>query len=491
MSDTTQQASATATYIRFVLRMLEPGAVTVPRPARPGEVDAVPDTDCRGRLHLPGTSLAGALRDWTRRAYDETVADTWFGQLLDPARESVGQAAPDTVDAVASAVWVLGSELVDEHGNPRTDETGLRLDRWSTAIDRDRGAARAYSLHGVTLLAPDTRFEVFLRWDDVTPNDLDRLLRLLAAWQPVLGRGTSRGLGRCVVENLRHGTIDLTEPVGLATWLRLSGPDLVRTVAVHKPEGPHDQTVLPDPTGLADPTDRVVDIPVELAGPLRIGGAPPLLDAQGRQVQAVLRERDRLIAPGAGLKGVIRSRVEFILRSVGLDTHACTGSADDGAPCGRCWVCGIFGHGGTTTTNTASVGARARIRFGDAVITDTATRRRNHVAIDRFTGGAADELLYTDEVVETGRFTLHVEMPDNLADDPLFTAVLRLALADLHDGLLGIGHAVTRGYGSIQLDLTGAEANGTLPTLDRARRELATARHAHATAGGPALEASA
>jgi CRISPR/Cas system CSM-associated protein Csm3 (group 7 of RAMP superfamily) len=462
---------STVTFIRFVLRMLEPGAVTVPRPADQGEVDAVPDVDCHGRAHLPGTSLAGALRAWTRAAHDndDVVADRWFGHLIDPAPGSGGTG----VDAVASEVWVLGSELVDDAGRPRDDDTGLRLDRWSTAIDRTRGAARANSLRGITVLAPGTRFEVFLRWDDAPDDDRDRLLHLLAGWRPVIGRGTSRGMGRCTVEDLRHGALDLADPGDLLTWLTRSGPDLVRAVAVHRPS----PLAAIEATVLSDPFGTVIEIPVQVAGPLHIGGGSCQVqeDADGHQIQTPLREGGRLVVPGAGLKGLLRARIEFILCSVGLTGQACLSSRDGGVPCGRCWTCQVFGYGGAADSTSTSVGARAGVRVCDAPIANAVTRRRTHVAIDRFTGGAADDLLYTFEVVESGRFTLRIEVQRSWADDPLLGALLRLALADLDDGLIGIGRAVTRGYGWVSLDLQAAEHDGLLPDLSTAQAELAAA----------------
>ncbi len=475
--------TATVTFLRFVLRMTEPGGVSAPRPLRRGEVDVEPDTDAIGRAHIPGTSLAGALRSRIGLVYGEATADAWFGHLLPPG----AGATAGTVDAVASLVWVLGSQLVDENGRPRSTDVDLRRQRWSTAINRRRAAARPYTLRGAELLAAGTRFEVFLRWDDAPPADRDRLLAALAGWRPVIGRGTSRGLGRCQVEDLRHGTIRLDQPDGLRRWLTLDGPALVRDVAADRADLTGTPAVA-DPTGLdhtgaaatgSDAVGEVISVPVRIVGPLHIGGgaAQDRVDPRNdRKIQALHTEDGRTVISGAALKGVLRSRTEFILRSVGLFALTCQSTADDAAPCGGCWTCMVFGHGGGHDTGARSVGSRARLRVGDSVITDAHTRTRPHVAIDRFTGGATDKLLYAVDAVESGQFTLRIEVQPSLPDPDLFRALVRLVLADLDDGLLGLGRATTRGYGSVRIDPAAAESAGALPTLAAAKAALAERR---------------
>src|SRR5260370_22443059 len=144
--------------------------------------------------------------------------------------------------------------------------------------------------------------------------------------------------------------------------------------------------------------------------------------------------------------------------------------------CGRWWPCEVFGFGGGHDVASEAVGARALIRVADAVVDEGApVRRRQHVAIDRFTGGAREGLLYTVEALEGGQFTfvaepLSADLPGGKLAEIL--ALLRLVLEDLDDGLIGVGGGESRGYGSISVDLDAAEARGDLPTRPHARQEL-------------------
>jgi CRISPR/Cas system CSM-associated protein Csm3 (group 7 of RAMP superfamily) len=73
------------------------------------------------------------------------------------------------------------------------------------------------------------------------------------------------------------------------------------------------------------------------------------------------------------------------------------------------------------------------------------------------TGGARDGRLYAVEIVASGSLTLIIEIQGQVS--PLVRALLDLAVADLHDGHIGVGGATTRGLGRLRLaDSAAAEA---------------------------------
>lgn len=428
----------------FTLRFTEPGGVTVPgkadrdAPAERDRAHAVLDSGPHG-VHLPGPSLAGALREMIGREWPARVDDL-FGSLL-PA----GSSASD-VDAVPSQVRLLGSRRLDDGSEFRS----------STKISRHRAAAEASTLRTEEVLPPGARFAVFLRWDGASAGEAAEFAALLAAWRPFIGRGVSRGRGACATENVRWGALDLDQPEDLLRWLTLSGPGLVDAVA-----GP------PLPAMTAVGPEPVLKVTAEISGPFRIGyGHEPA--SGSREPVRLLRRGGQPVVPGAGVKGLVRSRAEFILRSVGIP--ACEDQRC--ASAGPCWACRVFGRGGGRDESADSVGARALLRIPDTVVRDFSERVRTHVAIDRFTGGALPEALYTMEVLETGRFELRVD-PIGAIGEPLLEeirAVLRLVLNDLADGIIGMGAGVARGYGTVRLP--GLDRSG-LPTTAQARAVLA------------------
>ena len=425
-------------FIVFALRFTEPGGVTIP--GNPDQrAHLLLDTDPQGRPQLPGTSLAGALREMTREERGEDAANMLFGRLL-PA----GSGGTE-VDAQASQLWVLGSR-------PAAASTGQL--RASTKISRRRGAAQEQTLRTEEVLPAGSQFEVFLRWDDAPAGAVREFAEQLTAWRPLIGRGVSRGRGRCAVEAVRHGTLHLDQPQDLLRWLTASGPDLARDVAAETAETAAD----------AGETDPLLRVSMSITGPWRTGSGEEPQD----QLIPMFRVAGAPVLPGTGLKGLFRSRAEYILRSVGITPAPCLDQR-----CGACWTCEVFGFGGGQDVASESVGVRSAIRIADATIHDPVEVCRTHIAIDRFTGGVLPGALFTMEALEAGTFTVEVEPLARLAPDKVseIRAVLRLVLEDLQDGITGIGGGVARGYGSVTVNLADAEAAG-LPSLAEARREL-------------------
>jgi len=409
------------TLITVRLTLRTPGGVTAPE----NRVTVVKDAasgeqrlrnllplrrDPAGSLEIPGTSIAGSLR--AHCASYPRLADLFGSE-------------PGDADLVASTIAVLGCVLrVQPEATQRT----------RTAIDRRRGAPANRTLHAVEQLPAGTEFDVMLRWNNADPAALTDLTEALLAWMPRLGRGSSLGAGRCEVTGLGRAEHDLGTVDGLFEWLAIGGPDGYPTPA-------------PVTTTAAVVAHRVVGL--SIVDGLHIGTGEQRLDGEGHHVSTIVRADGRPVVPGSTIKGVLRSRVEYICRACGV--HACSGSQPSTCPTDQpCTPCQIFGRAADVNGDGARRGVLA---VADALIDGPVVETRRHVALDRFTGGARPELLYTDDVVVAGRFTIILD----LLDGPLSTretALLDAALADLHDGLVGIGARTTAGYGTVRIDDT-------------------------------------
>ncbi|WP_017975260.1 RAMP superfamily CRISPR-associated protein [Actinopolyspora halophila] len=429
---------------RIRLRMRSPGGVTAPEAsADPGQALRL-RRDTSGRVHLPGSTVAGSLR--AHCEHYEALAPTetrpgLFGQP--PSGEKPEQRR-------ASPVGVLGT-LLRSAEQPVTSAP-------RTSIDRQRGAASNKTLHRAEQLPAGTEFDIVLRWD--RPDErFDEFLRALRTWRPGLGRGTSHGAGLSEVVGLGHRVYDLATSRDLLDWLRTATPEDYPEAAPCEPHAPR---------------NRLLDVELAIVDGIHIGigGTDEEPDANPEstegvedvpKVSRVLRRDGQFLIPGTSLKGVLRSRVEYICRVVGAP--ACPEQS-----CGSCYPCEIFGYGGRSGHSR-----RSRVAVHDATITAPTLEERRHVAIDRFTGGAAPELLYTDEVLTGGRFRLHVEALEPLDElEQLHTLLLNTALADLHDGLVGIGARTTAGCGTVHVTDPDWQRPREMATLaDRLRKESA------------------
>lgn len=442
------------TYYRVLLEMTEQGGVTTPGPAIRDEPDALIDRDPFGRPHIPGTSMAGALRARVSQVASEEQARQIFGHV-----GGSGQRDDGTIEADASRLWVMNAEqdVVESAGDQPAPQV---LTRWSTAIDRRRGAARLHTLRGVEMLPVGTRFVARLWLEDATEATELIMARTLSGWWPSIGRGVSSGHGRMAVIEARSATLDLGQREDLLLWLGGGGPSLVDTVTLDPGRG------------------RALDLEDQCAmGPegqprvLRATIKAPLFVAAGKKQQEEVSTEDRVrmplmrdeqpLLPGSSLKGVLRSRCEFILNTVGVP--ACLDQS-----CGQCHTCGWFGHGGGHDDDAGSVGARSKVRIPDALVTDAQLRTRTHVALDRWTGGVAQDTptdgaihppgerggkLYSLRAVERGSFDIRLEFNALPAGEEteLFLATIALVIEDINAGLLAFGAATTRGYGTVEI----------------------------------------
>ncbi|AKH81447.1 hypothetical protein AA958_03735 [Streptomyces sp. CNQ-509] len=431
--------------LRAELEFTSPGGVAAPESLTAGSV-LTPDLpvarDGDGLPYVPGSSVAGALRG---AVAEEAGKVRLFGEV----RKEQLDDGSDRTTAVASPVRVLGTRLVPPEDGPPKPAVRRR-----TAIDRHRAAAEANTLHEREVVPPGTRLTVWLRLDAAAEDSdrLDELLALLRTWRPCFGGGRTTGLGQARLLSVHHRPIDLNTPEGLRHWLLGGGPGLVDDLAellydAGRPGAARSAPEIPLAFG-RELHFGIVDA-IHLGtgehrerGHGRTGYAPVLLDHE-----------DAPVIPGTSWKGLLRARVEFILRSAGIDTCASAGGGAGDGTCGECATCAEFGfsgrrkHGGEPAGEAGSVGARGTLIFNDSAIRNGRRRRRNHVALDRVFGGARDNLLFTEEVVEDGTLTLRVQSTGDLSDP--VRAALVLALYDIHDGRTGIGGGTTRGLGTL------------------------------------------
>nr|WP_228046740.1 RAMP superfamily CRISPR-associated protein [Saccharopolyspora sp. HNM0983] len=360
--------------------------------------------DTTGRPHLPGTSVAGNLRAYC--ATDPALA-------ADEQRGRLFGSNPGDQGRTASPIQVLGTIWRG---------AGEVQRRTRTAINRERGAADTYTLHTIEQLPAGTQFDVHLRWDD--PDDrLSTVLDRLRRWRPQLGRGVSSGAGQCRVAGFGYQVYDLGTTEGLHAWLQLASPA---------------DYPAPEPVADDDRPEALLDVDLAIVDALHVGTGTLAEDALGTYGAMVRDDAGTPIVPGSSLKGVLRSRSAYICRVLGVEL-----CADE--RCGECVPCRLFGYTGKNRT-----AQRSKIAVHDAAVTDAVVEQRQHVAIDRVTGGAATALLYADEVITAGRFTLRIDaLEPNIAEHERL--LLKAALADLDAGLIGIGARTTAGQGTVRI----------------------------------------
>ncbi|MCO1575113.1 RAMP superfamily CRISPR-associated protein [Crossiella sp. SN42] len=447
-------------------------------------VDLTVARDGRGAPYVPGTSLAGILRAWAaEKAENREQAEARVHAVFDGLARRSG---PGDEEFLASLIEVDDAPLRTAEGAP-----AVPVLRDGVGIDRRRGAAAYRVKYEREVVRAGTRLLLRVRAEDVEkPADLNgertlgqmltELQEDLRSREFSLGAAGTRGLGRVVAIT---DTVTLTEyPVGTRAGV-------LDALCATTPCGP-----LTDPATTSDPGPGPgvlrIEVGWQAVGPLLVAASEegvtaqtvPLLDAHPDTGDPVP------VLPGASVKGVLSSEVERALRTLferDLGTSFVAARADIAE---ECPVFGaLFGsqdrRGALSIPDTYSVPSTAFTwsQWSDYLATGEQPphgwAETTHVAIDRWSGGAANNQLFT--VLEPHGLAwddLRLDIDTSrLAQDEAHRAaavtLLLYALADFAAGNVPLGHGTHRGMGAAQA--AGITIRGTgLPRLPRGEHPL-------------------
>lgn len=357
---------------------------------------------------IPGSSIAGSLR----RHLGDTAED-WLGRepgAFEESRKNDVRLA----SRLASRLALLGSVIdADTHHGG------------STGIDPRRGTADGRTLREHEWAVGAALTMAFQHDGEANPALVDHLL----SWRPYIGAGRSSGMGQTVITRVHTLTLDLDKAPDLRFWLGADRAQWFKTPAdrnvgvyTSKPRKA-DKSEAPDPSDWTT-IGFIVKEPLCVGGDKRSEGTTQVLDPLR------LTADGAPLVPGASWRGIFRHRIHTILGAVGASDEECTTVLE-----------GLFG---------STKRGRGPLWFADSTLSNSCVTR-THVAIDRFTGGALDSLLFRVKAVKPGTHVdlsyrwEHGKMPGAL--DNLLQHVAR----DLHDGLATVGGMGTRGYGWVQL----------------------------------------
>ena len=435
-----------------------------------GSVNLI-ERDVNGLPYIPGTSLKGGLRAWlVERAGNSkgAVIEKLFGR--EPRPEQLDDREVDRS---------RGGRL--EFQDARSEGEGMTLgekqERWieetgSTAIDPATGAAKRRMLRHTELVPAGTAFSIEIAGDGIEQHEMALLRAALDALGDgaiPLGADGSSGKGLCHVDEPRFRMIDAN---GLREWLdtRPTRPwiDDARDHAAL------DRTV--EAEASLDPALPTIELDLFLRfdGPFLVSKAAAKEEGgqDGEPDREPVREGyDGYYLPGESLRGALRAQARRIVNT--LDP----GKRGDEHPS----LCRLFGPGGQSAMHF-----RGAIDVGDFKVVEPPSEPlpvQEFVAIDRFTGGAADGKKFAarhlDRPIVRGCIKLSVTpRRHRLASgkrDSRFNAIrhravrrediglLALVLRDLAEGDIPLGYGKTKGYGacrieSATLSLRGDEA---------------------------------
>ena len=389
---------------------------------------------------LPGPSIAGSLRATAMKVLSGDAAEATkklFGYVTSSVESDSKKKETNTA---ASTIEILGATLVDAK-KPKT------LERRRTAINSKTGAARNRMLRNEEIVEP-TSYRIIVqvqgRADDRKRSYVSEFDKVLEEWQPQLGRGRSVGLGLGKVEKAMRVSLNLASDEGLQWWL-FEKQDFFDSVLENMPKNSDGKREC-DLLSIKSNTETAhITVKFELKEPVHVGSEKP----KSGEIP-IYQQFGHPAIPATSWKGVFRHRVETIVTLV--DSYDL---ANDVANL-------MFGSSDT---------GRGLLRFRDSYFVDTNDKkldegrlqRREHVAIDRFSGGAKDSAKFTWECVPQGFLAeLAIDFPDKEKYSEC-NNLIKHVVRDIHDGIIGIGAGISRGYG--RLTVSNGKSEYILPTV--------------------------
>jgi len=441
--------------------------------------------DGAGQLYVPGTSLAGSLRELTERLFGN-ANELWGYQEDDRGHASL-VVIDDAVIENAESVIVE----IREH----------------VGIDRQWGAAAEHIKFNRAILSRGTRMTFHLTVDVSKDENRPPILAMLSALKQSLEAGDVR-LGAAKTRGLGHVRLEqghLTEQVfgtrqGILTLLKqsngltVSTTDIEHAIAIHKPR----------------PQPRLkLNIHWKPVGPLMVQAGFDGIAADMLPLTSGMDGQVSLVLPGSSVKGAFRSQAERIVRTVLQDSQPDWLREKDAkkkfldaveVPLinelfgkrgerienddSRTWLYGLgalsvldcFGEKSLSVTQWQDIQAATddrQLRQALEAADLQPWSQAYQVTIDRWLGSAAESMLYSvlePHQTEWEPLLLEINLqrlPDDLRLPGL--ALLMLVIRDLADDRLPLGFATHRGMGTVSVDrieITGQGLPDNLRELD-------------------------
>ena len=411
-----------------------------------GDTDGIVDMpllldEATGRALLPGTSLAGALRNYLRerrhgfekRAPDALIEALFGGEKGD---DEGNQSALIIDDALGE---MPGIELRD----------GVRIDpiTRTAKIDVDNGTTRGYK-YDLQLLEAGTTFPLRMELLLSRGNDQQQMKQMLAlalhgleAGEVAIGLRKRRGFGVCRVERWRVTRYDFTKPTDLLAWLAEDHPDW-KFAPGDQRSGQHIADLLGVSLEHVEDRRNLCRIHAQFI----IDGSLLIRAGFGEQDRGPDTVHLHSVRPGGARKpvlsgtslaGALRHRAERILRTIGNAEQAMN------------MIDNMFGPariiGGNKQTARSS-----RLIVSETVIENPVNLVQNRIRIDRFTGSVHGTGLFNEQPVFGKNDTLvTIDLTLRNPQDAEI-GLLLLLLKDLWTGDVPLGGEVGIGRGRLK-----------------------------------------
>ena len=416
------------------------------------ETDSDVMKDRRGLPFLPGSGIAGVLRDYL----PEDTAKRLFG-CIDPDPEKPDTAKEKTSARKRNVQRIESRILVSDATLPAgLSKDAFRIVNRDGVGLNDRGTAKNRAKYDFEVVECGKPYTAVLEISETAAEAdiaaLETVLRDFIRNGVSFGARTTRGYGRMRVEIRKR---EFTFPADLDTWLKFDPMDAEAFDGDPKTE------LLKAGAGISS---DVIHIEAQLhmngSFSVRQPLAKPPEQAEGDTERSqtitvrtfpddgpIYNMEKCPVIPGTAWAGSFRHYMRNLIAASVPDVETRESLLTD--------LDTMFGVVGEKQKR------RSDIRFAETVVKGSHSYTVTRIAVDRFTNAPRNQGLFTTEVAADGNGVLQIELAAAHLPGENKTALLRLlaaALNDLHLGLLTAGGQGSVGRGICEI--TAIKVNG-------------------------------
>lgn len=415
------------------------------------KTDSVVAKDINELPYIPATTLAGLIR----HSLPEELQEYWMG-------------FQKKKDGEGSRIMLSEGKILSADGNPID---GLNLDE--DAVTRlchelpirqhvrinQQGTAVKNGKFDEEIVPKGVRFcfEIELMAEKDKPGIMDTILSIIQSDGFRIGSGSRSGFGKIEVVGILRRDLDLCVPNELELYLGKSA-SLAKAWEGYR-------LYTPSETKVSDYILYTLELrPVDFMffgsgfgderSDMTFVREPVITWEKGK---ATIVEQERVILiPASSVKGALAHRTAYHynrLEGVFADKKTAEELEKNTGKENKA-VKTLFGSEGDRKGKNKQ---RGNILFSDVIEKQEASLEKkvlNHVKIDRFTGGAVDGALFSEEVLYAPRKTFNLELMlrKTAVDekDGKIVKAFEAALTDLCKGYLPLGGGVNRGNGTFK-----------------------------------------
>lgn len=427
--------------------------ITTPLAVGSGNKDITTDSvvmkDVNELPYIPGTTLAGLIR--------HSLSVDTQNKLMGWQKKKEGQGSR----LIVSEAKILSAEGKPIDGLSSCEDTVTKLCkelpiRQHVRINQ-QGTAVKNGKFDEEIVPKGLRFcfEMEIMDDNDCSEDMNAILAIIQTDDFRIGSGTRSGFGQIKVISILRRGLDLNDPTDLELYLeKLSslakqwkGFELFPVESLTSANYVRYELRL-QPTdfmlfgsGFGDDRSDMTYV------------REPIIE--WKDGKAVCAEREKIILiPATSVKGALAHRTAYHYNKLNnrfADTKTVE-ELEEYIGKGNEAVKALFGSEGNSKGEDKQ---RGEILFSDVIIKNEETlegKVLNHVKIDRFTGGAVEGALFSEEVlyVPNQNINLELRLHKFETEDKNIIPAFESALKDICKGYLPLGGGVNRGNGTFK-----------------------------------------